>query len=73
MELFTVEKNDCTCHPETCSCNDYKITIEGVKICTGNDELGMKNLALRANLSKLLDEKHRKEQEETEKMNHMIY
>jgi hypothetical protein len=38
MERFIVETNYCRCHPETCCCDDYKITDTktGEKYLTGN-------------------------------------
>ena len=26
MSKYKVERNHCTCHPETCGCNDWRIT-----------------------------------------------
>ena len=32
--MYKIEGNYCNCHPETCCCNNYKITFNGDKIGT---------------------------------------
>lgn len=34
MSLYVVELNRCSCHPETCCCNPYKITMDGEEFIT---------------------------------------
>ena len=30
--MYRIESNHCSCHPETCNCNDYIITKDGKKL-----------------------------------------
>lgn len=34
MAKFTYKRSRCDCHPETCSCNDYVILMDGEKLVT---------------------------------------
>ncbi len=53
MEAFKLETNTCFCPPETCRCKDYKITLDGDEVCTGNNYLTMEILVLQARVGHL--------------------
>ncbi|MCL5018161.1 MAG: hypothetical protein M1416_00125 [Candidatus Pacearchaeota archaeon] len=37
--VYTLDKNYCKCHPETCNCFDYAVYENGVKYFTLNDKI----------------------------------
>jgi hypothetical protein len=49
--MYVVEENYCRCHPETCCCEDYKITKKGIVIARSNDKEELALLVMLANSS----------------------
>jgi len=46
---YELHRNYCQCHPETCTCNNYRIVGDGKVIAKGDDKHAMWKLVCAAN------------------------
>lgn len=49
MDKYTVERNYCNCHPETCCCDTYILKENGKYYLSSNDKQKLVDLAQKLN------------------------
>lgn len=49
MDKYTVERNYCDCHPETCCCDTYILKENGKYYLSSNDKQKLVDLAQKLN------------------------